>query len=365
MTSRLPSELPGGYTPESWEYAKAFVGSLGKFPSTFTAVIRLLLTDHDKNPQALSEYGTFFVGRLLKSASIRAIYYHGIKDIRPFRLGDANAPFNQGQFTKSFNGYEHSVLLALTFLFRLSRKYCDPSVLALIVPRLGRSISMGWYVGDAIPAIGPGNAVLTSSFRVLGLIPFIKHEPKRFQEYWHHLHANQFSIDPEYEFAAWKCNSLQIAALLSQQLGFGLDRSVQLMKALTTNSPLLPQDEHERTFRVADVWFHTLIEGRSTPTVPLPPKYYPNKTALDRMVQRYQALIHNSSPHWILCTKADLSPQKTPQLFMGENPAMTLESDPAVDPDQVPEDMRESLPNETIQELSSKLLEDIMSSNEE
>lgn len=363
MDNQPPTQFPGGYTPESWEYAKAFVGSLGKLPSTFTAVIRLLLNDHDKNPNQLSEYGTFFVGRLLKSASVRAIYFHGLKDIRPHVLGDEATPFPPAAFAKSFNGYEHAVLLGLIYTFRLSRKFCDPGVLALIVPRLGRSISMGWYVGDAIPAIGAGHGVLTSSFRVLGLIPFIKHEPHRFQEYWHHLHSNQISLDVDYEFRSWKCNSLQIAVLLAQQLGFGLDRAVQLMKALTTNSPLLPQDEFEKAFRVSDVWFKTLLEGRSTPTVPLPPKYYPTKVALDRMILRYDRLLRDSSPHWILSTKLDLTPEKTRQLFIGENPVMALPSE--FDSEQVPDEMRESLPNETIQELSSKLLEDIMTSNEE
>jgi hypothetical protein len=364
MNDRLSQGLPGGYTPESWEYARAFASSLGKFPSTFTSVIRLLVSDYDKNSDAVTDYGRFFAGRLLRSQAIQAIYWGATNEFRPNRIPPPDQSFEAKEFVDAFSGYEHSVLFGMTFIVKFGQRFCDPELFNLILPRLGRSISIGWCIGDAVPAVSPGNGVLATSFRVLGLIPFIKHDPDYFREYWRHLLQNRVPIDPDFEFSRWRCNSLQVAALMCQQLGFGLERAVHLMRALTTTSPILPNDQLESAFRVSDLWMKTLLEGRSTPTVPLPPRYYPNRAALEELMNRYQVIIGRREPHWITATREMLTPQTAPQLFLASRQRAVSSEQPPADSD-VPEDLQDAIPDDTLTELSQRLLHDVMASEDE
>jgi hypothetical protein len=347
-----------GYTTESWEYARAFAYALGTLPSSFTSVIRLLLTDHDKNPSALSDFGRFFAGRLLRSASLQAPYYGAIKYFKPTLLEDPSEPFEVRDFLDAFSGYEHASLLAAIFIHRHSKKLCETDLIRCVTPLLQQSLNLGWLVGNALPSVGPGPGLLIGGFRVFGFLPFLKHDPHNFSTYLSYLSENKLSIDVDYEYRQWQCNSLQVALMMCQQLGFGIKRVIPLMKAITTTSPLINNDEFERAFRALDVWMVSISKMRSAPSIPMPPKYYPTKSNLDVLLMRGARL--NESPHaaWLTNRKEDLSPETAPQLFVdGIRSATSVEND-------VPVDLAGALPDDSINELSSKLMQEFLAEEE-
>jgi len=348
------SLFEGGFTPQSWEHAKSFANILGNLPSSFTSVIRLLMTDYDRNPEGLTTYSRFFLGRLLKSPSIRIPYYFATKFLRPKLLQDSTEQFELRDLMNAFGGYEHAALLSSIFLYKFSRKLCDPVLLDPVVHRLQLNLNLGWCVGHAIPAVGAGAGLLLGGFRLYGFIPFIKHDPAGAQEYASYLRDSGMRVDLEYEFKRWQCNSLQVAVMLCQQLGFGIKRAVPLMRAITTTSPLLTQDELERAFRVVDVWMESLEHNRSSPAIPLPPKYYPNKASLDELILQVEKALQPGDSNWITKSREDATPETAPHLFMGNSDMFDFESA------EVPTEMAEALPDETINELSNKLLKDFL-----
>lgn len=344
----------GGFTPESWDYSRAFAGSLGALPSSFTSVIRLLMSDYDKDSTSLSQYGKFFSGRLLRSPSIQAPYYYAIKFLKPQFLPPEDKPFDVPDFLDSFNGYEHAALFAIIFVHRHCIPLCDPNQFAKVTEKLERDTTISWLIGNAIPAVGGGAGLLLGSFRILGWLPFLKHDPEGFEEYTTYLKNNKLAIDIDYEFQRWQCNSLQVAVMLGQQLGFGIRHVIPLMKAITTVSPLLTSEDKEREFRVIDVWMDSVVKRRSAPAIPLPPKYYPNRTELDFLLRRSGDVLDKKDCLWLSRTKADLSEEKTPQLFIN-----TPTSRPPED-EGFPAEVAEQVGEDAINELSNKLIKDFL-----
>jgi hypothetical protein len=346
-------QFEGGYTAESWDYARAFAGTMGQLPSTFTSVIRLLINDFDKNPGKLTEYGRFFAGRLLKSPTVQAPYFHAIRYMKP-RLVNPGEPFALKDFINAFNGYEHACMLASIFLYRHSRRVCDRPLLDKIVPRIQRGLNFGWFIGNALPSIGGGAGLLAGGFRAFGFLPFIKHDLDGFKKYHAHLSSHRLASDVDYEFQRWQCNSLQVALMMFQQLGFGTARLVPLMRAVTTTSPLLNRDEAEQRFRVIDVWMESLSVHKSAPSIPLPPKYYPGPRKLNELIQIADSSLHTDEAAWLTRSKEDVTEESTPELFLGQQRVQ----------EQTPSEMHEALPEETINELSSKLLKDFLNEEE-
>ena len=352
-------QFEGGFTPESWEYARAFAGSLGSLPSSFTSVIRLLVSDFDKNPSTLSQYGSFFCTRLLKSPSVQAPYFNAIRFLKPQLLQNPNQAFVAKDFLAAFGGYEHAVLLATIFLHRHCRSLCEPTLLDDVTHRLQRGLNLGWLIGNALPSLGPGAGLLLGGFRVLGFLPFIKHDSDGFTNYWSHLTSNALDLDPKYEFKQWQCNSLQVALMMGQQLGFGIPRVVPLMKAITTNSVLITAEDAERAFRVIDIWMESVVKLHSAPVIPLPPKYYPNKAELDSLLKRSAEALEGGESDWLITTPADLSPETASQLFIGGREP----SSPIIE--GFPEEVANEVGDAAIDELSNKLLKEFLREDDE
>lgn len=349
----------GGFTPESWDYSRAFAGSLGSLPSSFTSVIRLLMSDYDKDPNVLSQYGRFFAGRLLRSRSLQAPYFYAVKLLKPSKLPSEETPFEVDDFLQAFNGHEHAALLAIIFVQRHCAAICDPGLFKEVTNRLERDTTISWLIGNAIPAVGGGAGLLLGSFRILGWLPFLKHDPEGFGKYWEYLAHHSKAIDVEYEFQRWQCNSLQVAVMLGQQLGFGIRHVVPLMKALTTNSPLLTSEDREREFRVIDVWMDSVTKLRSAPAIPLPPKYYPNRSDLEFLLERSADVLESRDCRWLTRSKSDLTKELTPQLFVN------IPEDRAPDEEGFPAEVVEEVGEDAINELSNKLLQEFLVDDQE
>ena len=355
-------DFPGGYTPKSWDTARGIVGSLGPFPSSFTSVIRLLVNDHDRAISEPSVYGSFFVSRFLNAPSILAPYYYALKSTKPEMMKDPQGILSNKDILKACTNYEHAAMLSVIFTFRHAKRISTPTVFDTIVPRFARATTLAWHIGQAIPGIGAGNAMLMGAFRVLGLVPLVKADPSGFMEYWSHLHYRRAAIDHDFEFARWGCNSLQLGTLLCQKLGFGLARALPLMRALTCSNVMLADDELERAFRITDVWLEALIAKKTAPAIPLPARFYPDKKALELLSDRASLALGSSDNLWILKDKTSLTPELSPQLFNGPDPLISQAG--AENSPQVPQDLSETLPIDTINELSKKLIQDVMQSDE-
>lgn len=349
-------ELNGNFSPESWDYSRAFARSIGDLPSSFTSVIRLLVSDFIREPTALSEYGNFFAGRLLKSRSIQVPYYFAIKLVKPGFLSDDERVITNQELLKAFDGLEHAVLLATIYLHRHCKKFCPEPRYTELTERLQHSLNHGWMVGRSISAVGGGAGLFLGAFRYLGLLPLLKHDPDGFAVYFDYLAANNLNLDHEYEFSRWQCNSLQIALMMAQQLGFGLKYIVPLMRAVTTKSPLLTNDELEKVFRVTDVWIESLKMNHSAPAIPLPPQYYPNKMELDALLGKIAILTSTEGSNWLSKTKADVSEATTPHLLFDENSAdEALSAQPPF-----PEELSNEVGEEAIGAISEKLLTEFL-----
>ncbi len=350
----------GGFTDESWEYATAFAMSLGTLPASVTSVVRLLLSDHQKDPSALSEYGRFFVGRFLKSKTLQAVYYDVCRHFRPEILPPPTEPLREHELLKAFSGEEHAYLLAFIFFHRQAKKYCDRALFESTTNQMQRGLNIGGMIGKLLPVIGLGTGLLCGGFRYLGFFAFMRHDPDGFLKYTRHLRSKELSSDWSFEFARWQCNSLQVAIMILQRAGLGADRLSQLMKAIGTRSPILPDEPFERACRTVDIWYQCLAKKRTTPAIPLPPQFYLGPEERQAIFAASSKFETSTIAAWFLRSRGDITPETMPQLFLKPEQLSPNDVSLGRNSQDLPADLEGTLPSDAIDSLSNKLLQDIL-----
>jgi hypothetical protein len=253
---------------------------------------------------------------------------------RPERLDPPDEPFTTRDFIESFSAPEHALLTGMIFLHRQARKLSDEALFETATSWLQRGVNVGWLIGKALNPVGPANGLLVGSYKWLGILPFLRHDPEGFKLYARHLRSKDFSrTDIDFEHDRWECTSSQVGIMLLQRMGFGTARLIPLMRATTTISAASTADPIERGFRAAEVWISYLLESRTVPSIPLPPAYYLTPQDLDQISSRLTDKTSKNHRGWLSATKQSISLTTTPQLFPPKNGAKndTREVLPGVD----------------------------------
>jgi len=298
----------GSYSPESWEYARGYAGLLGQPPSSFSTVIRGLVQDHLAKREFCSGNPKYFLLRLLKSRSLLAPMHAALCAFDPDEF-TKDTKANPEEIVKTFTTFELAYMLALVYLARKAKHICDPDEWEILSKLLNQSANAGYLAGRAIPPIGSTIGLMEGSIRFLGLSTFLKHDMKGFKDYRREVKKKGGDWEELTEYEKWGCNSLQIASVLIQSMGFGIPCANAYINAFSIQGEVgdLATVEKMKQFKMSSVWRNLMLAGISDPKFPLPAKFYPDKGVLTAAMELFKNL--ESDPalgFWLDKTKDDL-----------------------------------------------------------
>jgi hypothetical protein len=269
-------------TPESYETARGYVGLLGEIPSSFSAAVRTLLLDHEKNPTTFSSGGKFVVTRLLKSSSIfssasRAVQQLGIAE---------DTPTSPEQVVSFITPYQAAGLIGLYYVYRRIKSFASQELWSDIAPTLYTKTLLGGVAGIALPRIGTPFGLMTGILPSITFVLFEKQDPKAFKEYKRHLRLKKLEFDLAYEADTWGCTRLNIGSILIQQLGFGIESAKEFSAGLSVP---LGAGSHltggEYRFYIAREWIYALEETGASPEITHRGEYYPSALNLSKLLK--------------------------------------------------------------------------------
>ena len=218
---------------KSWEKARSYVKGLGHIPTIFCSAIREIKTaellafsrEEKKELRDITLTQTRFLIRV--SPSLKAVLYFAAQDIYNDQLNDTESLTVQ-RLVELFSPGEIASILAITYLDRAIGRKCDSQEWKTLRQRMSRHIRVGGIVGQTITNIDRSNGMLIGALRYLALGLFACEDLKKFQSYRREVEAGGELFSMEQEETLWGCNHMQVAAVLSQAMGFGSDASCGL-----------------------------------------------------------------------------------------------------------------------------------------
>ncbi len=314
---------------EDFQTALRLAGQIGPTPSSFSSVIRALLSEHQKNASNYSNATRSSLQRLLKGQSIQAPVYYAA---HVFKTADLSASKSLSALSLAnlFKADELAAVLSVTYLSRRIRSIADAEEWQYIVKHLELHANLGAFVGLASTTLGFSRGLLVGALPSIALGVFHKSEDKGFKEYRRLLKSKNISYDPSFELKKWYCSSVQIASCLMQSVGFGVEIAENFSHVLE-EAGHAKESELELKLRAA----HYCIQSLATSA----------KVADDH--QKIEALELTSEAisglekragelresctgvRWIETGKDDVSPEKTPQLFPEQARSTPAQPEPA------------------------------------
>jgi hypothetical protein len=298
---------------ESWESARGYAGVMGEIPSSFTVVVRALMNDHAsgaKEPSAASRYGIL---RLLKSPSVFAPLYFAANLLSEHSGGQSQASISESDLIKRFTPHELAALIGIVYYFRRAQSLCPPEEFKYLADCLSENATVGLLLGQAIPGIGMGNALTEATLPLFGLSSVIKHDPEGFKEYRRWIKRTGSSWNEDYEMTHWGCTRVQIGSIIVQLLGFGIQRANALLTGLNPSSGLAEEESISQDIRMAELWRTAVCNTGRAPEIALSAKYYPNDTALKKVLAKLSEIrLDATTSGWLLKTKEDLPAGSSP-----------------------------------------------------
>jgi len=278
---------------ESLKVARAYANLLGEIPSSFSSVLRTLISDEAKG--SLSNNGKFAIGRLLKSPALFVPLYYGGLTFR----GDAikeNGGETPDALLKTFSPEDLSGLVATTYLYRRVRTLISDEVWSDLSAQVKPAAEIGGHVGVGIPKIGLTMGMFVGALPLLALGLFHRHAEKSYKVYRRHLRSKKVPMDLDVEMTTWGCTRFDIASVLLQIFGYGVGTAntfAQGLSCLTTEGQGLPDEVYR--FKVATMWMKELsTEGRE-PQIKHRGDFYPTQQRMSVMLSAISGIAANGS----------------------------------------------------------------------
>lgn len=302
-------------TSESWDFARRFAGLYGAVPSSFSSTIRGVMTDWERS-KALSNGNRFQLLRLLKTASVKAPIYFAAATYVPDKIEHEEYIPPEG-FLNVFTPAEICAMVGLVYLYRRGRKLTPEDEWPFVGGPTQLAVDLGGQIGFSIPAIGGQVSILGLGLWSLAQAAFLIHDKKGFVEHRRALKLKKVPRNEEGEMERWGCCAFQIATVLAQSLGFGVQFSEFMTRGLspdTRKNPSLDKDAYR--FAIAHVWADTLVATGKIPNIAHKGEFYPSKGAVTLLEEKTASLAASGSPFgWLDRGKEDVSPELTPSLF--------------------------------------------------
>jgi len=353
ISDSTSSEL-GSY-PQAWEAAKTLVAELGKIPVTFTTPVRTLMYDH-KNDQILSPAGHFLTTRLLRSPTLKAMFYYASLTFFGDRIANS-AYLSSSDLVRLYKPKDCAGVLATIYLVRrlLSKGVQNLPDWEDTLQNITKRSEAGGHIGLAIPSLGQATGIITGSFRNLAIALFGINNPDKYNEYRSYLNSANLPYHLDYELQNWECTHLDIVGNLLQQFGFGISQAHAYILGLGRRPPKSPNEDLEGyQYALTSEWIECLILSGKEPDRKHLGQYYPTEKDKYRLLYEINSLNETNSKHnWLSKSKGDINPHATPQLY--QEFLMELEQSAALESfyqENLPADVLDDLSPDDIKELS-------------
>ena len=293
------------------------IRTIGHVTSTVTTTIRSLTMNnaYDAPRGGLDEMSLFELSRYIKAPSVKIPFYFAAERRMSSSQKSAKS-IGAPEIIEVFNAHELASMLALTYLYkRIRTRIKEEEDWLRIQKSVEEQLEISSLLGQALPSIGYGNAILIGTIRPLALGLFSIIDLKGYKDYRRDLKIKDQTFNITDEKNRWGITHLDVACRLLIQLGFGQTFASDFYHALNSTSDLRLNDEQLR-IRLTGLWIESLTIGSIPPKVRGEEKHQASNDVLDMLFDSCaQVRSAGATNCWIGKGKKDVSKSSHPALF--------------------------------------------------
>lgn len=309
-----PPRAAQAYSYETWEEARRVASRIGEIPSPFTTCIRFLRRDLENQAESLGKESTYWLRQFLRSPTFKAPLYYGAQTFFPEQL-ELESDLFPSTFLRLYSLPGLINALCIIYLSKRTQTSCDATEYKKLAKILLMESEMAAAVGQAMPRIGFPLALVVGSMRQLGRALFLLVDKAGFIA---HVRATRSkgAFDLQDEIQRWRCNHVQVASILLQILGVGVELGTSLVNGLSSQLAEMDSlDEDARKVLVCDLWVQALMKTGKEPEITHRGEFYPAKANLQKLLETAGDIRKNGSKdNWLLRGRDDVLPDQEPAL---------------------------------------------------
>ena len=261
-------ELPEG--DQGWSAANKYASLIEPIPSSVSDAVRILWQQHNVNGLTGTEAITYeckaVVDRLNRSKVLTTPLYFACAELFPDRVDDLREDNIAQAMLSILKPGLFSSLLAYTYVIKRVNKIRETEEWDKLSKEIVFNMELGYVLGGSIPSLTAADGVFIGGVRLLALATIMIHNEESYTRY---RNLNRGKFNREDERSRWGCELSQIAARITQVLGFRndvLDVAIPFRKD-EEDREIERMDEELKAWRAALFWIDDLKEGV------FPPKY--------------------------------------------------------------------------------------------
>lgn len=315
------------FSYETWEEARRVASKIGAIPSPFTTCIRFLRRDLQNNSESLSQESVYWINQFLRSPTFKAPLYYGALSFFPDKL-ELELDLAPKTFIRLYSlpGLIHA--LCAIYLSKRIQTSCDETEFKKLAKGLLAESEIAVAVGQALPRVGFPMALLLGTLRQLSRAVFLIVDKSGYIAHIRAVRSKGVAYDLADETLRWRCNHVQVASILLQILGIGVETGTAIVNGLSAElSEMENLSEEARKVLVCDCWIQSLLKTGKEPDISHRGEFYPNKTSLEKLIRTASEIRKSGSKEsWLLRGREDALPdQPAPVALANEESVPELE----------------------------------------
>ena len=219
------------FNDESWRIAQDYAKLYGDFANIFTALIRQLNNSPIQEAGKFSQSVTWQLRRILKSEACQAPIFFAGKQFRADLL-EQDEIDDVLDVARVFTPMELAAILGSLYLIRRAKKLSAESEFEFIENDLARRANIATVIGDLVPNIGLGLAIVVASIKHVAMGAYLIDDAKVFSSYRKYLKTTNKEVDLDYEYRQWGCTHPEIASKLLVIIGFSAELANSIKNGL-------------------------------------------------------------------------------------------------------------------------------------
>ena len=327
----------------SWEVGRTVATTqLDLQRNALTTCVRVLHSDFVKGDQEFSIASKYLLTTLIRGRSVQAPLYYAAATFAPKKAAEIGK-MTVKSIGKIFSPGEISVILALSFIFRRIQKWSALEAFQLLGQTMHIFTDLGGLVGSALAPVGLRRGLLVGGIRHLALAAFLGYDEKSFLKYRRAVRLEEKFFDLETEYQLWGTTHLHVASHLIQILGLGLDDARVIVEAFLPEAAANTALQYD--LQITETWIESLYRTGKPPEIVHQGSYYPKASEVAALSETSSELRSMGSTFQFITRKReDVSPEKTPALYLASSDTSSGDEDSS------------TMPKELLNELSPEEL---------